>query len=559
MARKNKTANSKQKNLSKSIASSTGKAQATPTPKRKRGNPSIVQAGAATQFKSNDPETGFIDERINRKGYLKPRSHREFETLIDRLFDEEIEIENPITREKETMTELYFAIKRLIRANNVQGAMYLMDRRFGPVRKTADPEAEGRGQGGFVLPAHLVAPDFLATLRDVIAGGHTEYLEYGGRGSTKSSFISLVIIYLLLNNSNMHAAIIRQVKDTLRDSVYSQLIWAIDQLELNADFHCTVSPLEITYIPTGQKIYFRGADDPVKLKSIKPPFGYIGVAWFEELDQFHGADAIRNIEQSLIRGGDNAYIFKSWNPPKTNHNWVNKYILIPKETQHQHKSTYLTVPTEWLGKTFLMEAEHLQETNPSAYENEYLGIVNGVGGMVFDNVKLRTIKDAEIKEFDNQLNGLDWGYFPEPYAFAKMHYDSKRRTLYVFDELVMLKASNKDTYNKLVKEKGITPQDEIIADSAESKSIADYKEFGLYCRGAEKGKESVKYSMKWLQSLAAIVIDPKRAPTSSAEFTGYEYERDKNGDIISGYPEGNDHCIAAVRYGTNRIWKRRGE
>lgn len=196
------------------------------------------------------------------------------------------------------------------------------------------------------LPADVIAPDFLNAYRDIKNKKHTEYLFYGGRGSTKSSFVSLVIPWLLINNPTMHALATRQVANTLRDSVFSQIQWAIGELGLSDSFKCTVSPMEIQYIPTGQTIYFRGADDPNKIKSIKPPFGYIGILWFEELDQFYGQESIRKIEQSVIRGGDEAFIFKSFNPSKTSGNWANKYVQIPKVTQYQHKSSYLTVPTE---------------------------------------------------------------------------------------------------------------------------------------------------------------------------------------------------------------------
>jgi len=409
------------------------------------------------------------------------------------------------------------------------------------------------------LPADLVAPEFLNDYRDIRAHNHTEYLEYGGRASTKSSFISLVSIWLLVNNPGIHMLALRQVANTLRDSVYAQLVWAINELDLGGAFSCTTSPLEIKYKPTGQTIYFRGADDPGKIKSIKTKFGYIGILWFEELDQFHGEEAIRKIEQSVIRGGDLAYEFKSWNPPQTANNWVEKYKQIPKANQFQHHSTYLTVPPEWLGKTFIEEAEHLKAVNPKAYEHEYLGVSNGTGGLVFENVQVRKIEKEELDQFDHILMGVDWGYYPDPFAWVKCHYDAARHVLYLVDELRMVKAGNRDTYNALVSEKGVSPDDLIIADSAEPKSVADYLEYGLNCRGAEKGPESVKYSMKWLQSLAVIVVDPERCPNSTEELLGYELEQDKDGNFISAYPDRDNHFIDATRYSTNLIWRRRGQ
>lgn len=415
------------------------------------------------------------------------------------------------------------------------------------------PEKEYKG-----IPATMVAPVFAPVLFDIKEKRHTEYVFPGGRGSTKSSFVSLAVGDILRSNDQIHAVIMRQVGDTMRSSIYQQARWAIEALGLEDEFECTVSPLEITRKSTGQKIYFRGADDPGKVKSIKVPFGYIGVLWFEELDQFMGPEAVRKIEQSVIRGGDTAYIFKTFNPPKSLNNWANKYIKIPKETRLVTESTYLDIPKKWLGKTFIEEAEFLKETNPDAYENEYLGVANGSGGSVFDNITIREITDDEISGFDHVLNGIDWGWFPDLYAFARVHYDRARLRLYVWKEYTCNKRSNRQTADELIR-MGITGNDLLTCDSAEKKSIGDYKSYGLLARAAEKGPGSREYSYKWLQSLREIIIDNVRCPVAAQEFMDYEYERDKEGNIITGYPDGNDHMIDAVRYATERIWKRRGE
>lgn len=408
------------------------------------------------------------------------------------------------------------------------------------------------------LPADMLARSFIDVYRDVRDRRHMEYLLKGGRGSTKSSFTSLVFIYLLLRNPTIHGIALRQVANTLRDSVYTQLVWAISILGLEEQFKCTTSPLGITYLPTNQKIYFRGADKPEMIKSIKPVFGYIGILWFEELDQFMGQEAIRKIEQSVLRGGELAWEFKTYNPPKTAANWVNVYSQIPKENQLIHHSTYLEVPTEWLGKTFLQEAEHLKEVNPKAYAHEYMGEVTGTGGLVFENVTLREITDKEIEQFDQVGQGLDWGYFPDPLAWSKSHFDANRRILYIFDEYRAVKMGNRQVYDALVAEKGYNNSQLIIADSAEPKSIADFREYGALCRAAEKGPESVNYSMKWLQSLTEIVIDPVRCPYHAEEFLNYELLQDRDGEYISAYPDANNHFIDAVRYRTNMFWRRRG-
>ncbi|HOJ02094.1 MAG TPA: PBSX family phage terminase large subunit [Anaerolineaceae bacterium] len=436
-------------------------------------------------------------------------------------------------------------------------ALELLGKRYGLFEDRAQEQSDAES-GPFYLPANAIAPSFYGAYRDICDHKHTEYVLKGGRGSTKSSFTSEVIIELIINNPDWHALITRQVKDTLRDSVFSQLQWAINYLGLADKFRCTTNPLEITYIPTGQKIYFRGGDDPLKIKSIKPRFGYINILWFEELDQFRGAEAVRSIIQSAIRGGDKAYIFKSFNPPRSRNSWVLKELEIPKPDRYVHHSTYLDVPREWLGQTFIDEAEFLKEINPSAYEHEYMGVSTGVGGLVFDNVEIRKITDEEITQFDHVLHGQDFGYFPDPAHYARCHYDAARLTLYIFGELRRWKTSNRDLYSALV-DYGLTSQDMLICDSAEPKSVADLRDYGVSARGAEKGPESVRYSMKWLQSLKAIVIDNERAPYSAEEFLNYEHETDRDGNYISDYPDENNHAIDAVRYACNLIWRRRGQ
>lgn len=404
----------------------------------------------------------------------------------------------------------------------------------------------------------IISPAFVEPHRAVKAHEVSEVVSKGGRASTKSSWISVELVLLILKDPQIHACVFRKYGNTLRTTVYAQIVWAIAQLGLTRKFRCTVSPMECVYIPTGQKIMFFGMDDPGKVKSIKVPFGYIGVDWFEELDQFDGPEQIRNVEQSTLRGGPFSMTFKSFNPPAMARNWANRYALEDKPGKLVHHSTYLTTPPEWLGPRFLADAEHLKATNPTAYRHEYLGEVVGSGTQVFENLQLRDISDEEISQFDRITNGVDWGWYPDPWAWNRMHYDAARRTLYLFSELTRHRTSNQDTAALLMER---IPQDElVIADSAEEKSVSDYKAFGLNCRASEKGPGSVAYSMKWLQSLSAIVIDPIRCPDTVREFTEYEYERDpKTNEVLEGYLDVANHHIDAVRYGTNRIWKRRGK
>lgn len=421
-------------------------------------------------------------------------------------------------------------------------------------------EEKARLQGEYHIDLNIVPDVFHKMIRDIRAKKHSEYILPGGRGSMKSSTISLIIPELLKNNPNMHALILRKVGNTIKDSVYAQMKWAIDKLNLNEEFVCKVSPMEITYKPTGQKIYFRGADDPLKIKSIKPEFGYIGIVWFEELDQFAGPEEIRNIQQSAIRGGNEAYKFKSFNPPRSKNNWANEYTAEAEEKDDSAlvvHSTYLDldIEQEWLGDIFLADAEHLKEVNPDAYDNEYLGHANGNGGNIFEYIEERTITDEEISHFDRIYQGVDWGWFPDPYAFARLYYDHARETIYFLDEIGENKKSNDWTAAE-IKKRGYDDY-VITCDSAENKSVNDYRDAGLPARGAIKGPGSVEYSMKWLQK-RKLVFDPARTPKALKEFKKYEYERDKDGNIISGYPDKDNHFIDACRYATEEMWRRRG-
>lgn len=415
------------------------------------------------------------------------------------------------------------------------------------------------------IPAKDIGKAFVDLYRDIEERKHYEYWLEGGRGSIKSSFWSELVAEILENNENMCALLIRKVGNTLKDSVFSQMQWGIDKLaetypEVGKHWKATKSPLEIKNENTGQIIYFRGADDPVKIKSIKPPKGkYIGIVVYEEFDQMNGMNEVGTIDRSVIRGGEDFIMLRVYNTPTSSQHFVNKEKRIPKTDRLVHRSTYLDVPREWLGSKFFDEAEYMKSVNERQWRNVYLGEETGTGGNVFENVELREITDSEIETFDYIYMGLDFGWFPDPLAWTKMCYNPAQKTLYIFDEFVVNKMSNADVWEYLTKEKGVTNNDMIIADSAENKSIGDFKSYGALMYGAEKGAGSVDYSMKWLASLTKIVIDPERCPTSAEEFSTYEYMQDKDGNYISGYVDADNHCIDSVRYALNKIWKKKGQ
>jgi PBSX family phage terminase large subunit len=406
-----------------------------------------------------------------------------------------------------------------------------------------------------VRVSNVIGPAFYQLAHDVFYHGHTHYDLSGGRGSLKSSCVSLLVPILIMQNPDVHALVLRKVGNTLRDSVYAQYMWAIGELGVADHWDAKVSPMELIYKDTKQKIMFRGADDPMKIKSIKVPFGYIAVTHFEEKDQFAGRAEIRTILQSTMRGGSKFWNFESYNPPISRDNWANKDSLEERADRLTHKSTYLEAPPEWLGEQFIAEAEHLKATDERAYRHEYLGEAVGTGGNVFENLELREITGEEVKRFDRIYQGVDWGFYPDPFAFIRLHYDKTREIIYLIDEIYVNKQTNTQTAQEITS-RGYRDT-VIVCDSAEPKSVADFRAADLPAQAAVKGPGSVDYGMKFLQG-RKIVIDKRRTPNAYREFVGYEYERNKDGDIISGYPDANNHLIDATRYALERFYRRMG-
>lgn len=405
----------------------------------------------------------------------------------------------------------------------------------------------------------VIADAFKPVMLDMDKGLHREYMLQGGRGSTKSSFASIAIVLGIKEDDRANAIVYRRVANTIKDSVFEQMMWAIDVLRLNDEFKVRRSPFEIERKKTGQRILFRGLDDPAKSKSIKLKRGhYFKYLWLEELSEFRGMEDVRSIKQSVFRGVDKAFTIFTYNPPKSASCWVNKEAMKTVPDRLVHKSCYLDVPAEWLGAEFLAGAETLKATNERAYQNEYLGDITGTGGNVFENITLRPITEEDLKQRSNLYSGIDWGWFPDPFHFCRCSYDAAQRRLWIWDEWRTVRTSNMDAFKYLAENKGLKAGEMVIADSAEHKSVSDMRSYGMNCVGATKGPGSVRASMKWLQSLKEIIIDPVRCPEAAKEFVSYEYEQNKDGEFVDAYPDKNNHGIDAVRYATNTIWLNAG-
>lgn len=446
----------------------------------------------------------------------------------------------------------------------------LADRELAPaVKALADasdrlmawlPEEEGEERPEFVRDfALLVAPPFLAAHRAIDAGHSGDYWFGGGRGSTKSSFCSLQVVKWLERHPDQHAVVLMKRKADLRDAAYAQTVWAIRALGLADAYDMPESTLRITRRATGQKIIFRGCDNASKIKSLKVPFGHVGITWFEEADQFAGMAEIRKVNQSLTRGGDDCVRLYSFNPPRSARCWIN----VEMERREAaglpvFRSTYLDVPPEWLGGQFIEDAESLKAADERAYRHEYLGEPVGIGTEVFDNVTFRAITDDEVAQFERLRFGQDFGWYPDPWAVTGSEWRPGGRALLTFCE---------DGANKLPPDgqaervRALLTWDggdgrpayhhlPVLSDDADPTAIAVQRDHGVNARAAGKGKPGRMASYRFLQSLSEWVIDPERCPRLAAEVRALEYAQTPDGEVLNEIPDGNDHWVDATRYAT---------
>jgi len=385
----------------------------------------------------------------------------------------------------------------------------------------------------------------------------------GGRGSGKSSDIAHIITQLLMRYA-VNAVGIRYVDNTLEQSLYEQMKWAIEQQGVSHLFKFNKSPLRITYKPRGNYMIFRGAQNPERIKSLKDSKFPFAIGWIEELAEFKNEDEVTTITNSLLRGElDDGLFYKffySYNPPKRKQSWVNKKYetsFQPKNT-FIHHSTYKDNP--FISKEFLSEVEAARERNSRRAEWEYDGKAIGSGVVPFDNLRIESgsITDEMVADFDNIRQGLDYGYATDPLAFVRWHYDKKRNSIYAIDELYEVKCSNRRAA-QWIKSNNYHYQD-IIAE-VEPKSNAEMRnEHDISkIRQVTKGPDSVEYGEKWLDDLDAIYIDPLRTPNIAKEFENIDYQTDRDGNPKPRLEDKDNHTIDATRYAFNDDMRKKPE
>lgn len=410
----------------------------------------------------------------------------------------------------------------------------------------------------------LLAPDFLMPHRMIARHEEVDFWAGGGRGSMKSSWASLEVVKDIEENPDHHGLVMMRYKNQIRDSAYAQVVWAIQVLGLEDEYEMPESTLRIKKKSTGQMIYFKGCDNPNKVKGIKPSFGYIAILWIEEADMFRGMAEIRKVQQSAIRGGDDYIRIYTFNPPRSKQCWINEHVQSLKDTGKPYfESNYLRAPIEWLGEQFLEDAEDLKRTDPQAYEHEYMGIPVGLGGDVFDRVEFREITDEEIAAFDFPKAGQDFGWFPDPWAFVLSEWQPATRTLLTYKE----DGGNKLQPNEQAERiKGLLTWSDhedtepvyhhidVRSDDANPTAIAAQKSAGVKARAAQKGNMRMA-SYEFLASLK-WVIDPMRCPHLAKEVREMQYEQNMDGEWLNSIPDGNDHWVDAARYSVMDIVRR---
>lgn len=420
-----------------------------------------------------------------------------------------------------------------------------------------EPNADG-GRDVELAP-HIIEKFYKGPHYEIVTKRSNHIWLPGGRGGTKSAFAAFEIIRGIEADPNACAVAFRKVGATLRDSVYAQVQFAIRTLGLQDEYDATINPIQIRKRSTGQVILFRGCDKAEKAKGITlpDPSMRIKYVWVEEADQFDGMEEVRVLLQSVVRGTDDVTVLFTYNPPRSRDAWVNSEVL-HDDGKYVCESNYMDVPPEWLGQVFIDEAESLKEWNEEAYRHEYLGEPVGYGAQVFENLELREIGQDELESCSAWYNGVDWGYYPDPWVFLRIGVQSAQRRIYMAYELTGTRMSNEQTataIETLLRKCGVKhPEDEVITcDSAEPKSIEEYRRLGLKAQKCTKYPGSVETGMKALAGNWTIVIDPNRTPMAAREFNGYEFVRLKSGEVVSQYPDADNHTIDAARYALERI------
>lgn len=399
-------------------------------------------------------------------------------------------------------------------------------------------------------------------LPDIVGKGYASFwksrVRYlvvkGSRASKKSKTTALRFIYNLMKYDKSNLLVIRKTYRTLKDSCWTDLKWATQRLEVADKWDFKLSPLEATYLPTGQKILFRGLDDPLKVTSITVEYGYLCWAWLEEAYEVMDESDFDVIDES-IRGEIPLNLWKQWvitfNPWNDRH-WLKSRFFDAKDDPDILALTTNYKCNEWLDKSDLGLFERMKKNNPRRYQVAGLGQWGVVEGLIYENYEPRKFELKDIKDCVT-VCGLDFGYTNDPTAFFMGFYDESNKELYVWDEFYEKGLTNRKIYQRITsmgygKEK-------IIADSAEPKSIDELREFGLRVRGAKKGRDSINNGVQFIQDLK-IIIHP-RCVNFMTEISNYVWDKDKFGKTLNQPVDDFNHLMDAMRYAVEPLHKKK--
>lgn len=401
--------------------------------------------------------------------------------------------------------------------------------------------------------SNVIIPQFYPVHQSIKKYEYNDYWLRGGRGSTKSSFVAIEIIIDIMKDPLCNAIALRKVGDTVRKSILPTLLWAIEILGMSQYFDHIKKPTEITYLPTGQKIFLTGLDDPVKLKSIKIEKGYFKILWFEEASEFGGSEEIRSVEQSVLRGGEKFIEFVTYNPPNDPAHWINKEAALEVDKRFHYQTSYLDVPKEWLGTRFFEDAERLKKVDFEKYQHEYLGKIIGRAEekVFFGKWKVKEFATPPIGELyqSRYFYGADWGFANDPTAVTRsfIRLEAKERNLYIDYEVGGVGIELEDLAPSFRKLPDINRWP-IYADNSRPETISFLSRKGFAISGAPKWEGSVEDGVTYMKSFDNIYIHPRCIKTIE-EFTKYSYKVDKNTkDILPVIVDKHNHYIDAIRY-----------
>ncbi len=370
----------------------------------------------------------------------------------------------------------------------------------------------------------------------------------GSRASKKSKTTGLWYIYNMMKYPQANTLVVRKTYRTLKDSCYKELKWAAKRLQVDHLWNFTTNPLEATYKPTGQKIYFRGLDDPLKVTSITVDVGVLCWGWIEEAYEITSESDFDMLYES-IRGKVPDGYFKQWTltfNPWNEHHWLKKRFFDAPPDPDILAMTTNYLCNEWLDAADHKMFEDMKKNNPRRYAVAGLGNWGIVDGLVYEHWREEKFDLDEVRRMPGIVSvfGLDFGYTNDPSTLFCGLLDKAGKRLFVFDEMYEKGLSNK-RIAEIVKDMGYG-KERITADSAEPKSIDELKSLGLRVKAAAKGKDSVKNGIQWIQDLE-IIIHP-RCVNFITEISNYTWDTDKFGNKLNVPIDDFNHLMDAMRY-----------